>query len=89
MDVKVAARETLKLCENMLPGVAAIVYKLDDSFTERPKASRQHIENMLNDIAEGNITGEKAHRWLGWAQCAIYCSSELPLEAFKEINHAA
>jgi hypothetical protein len=44
---------------------------------------------MLCKVVDGDITGEKAHRWLGWAQCAVVNSGAATLEDMKKINHAA
>jgi len=49
--------------------------------------SFEHIQWMLRGIVDGYVTGEKAHRWIGWAQAVIHIHhEEMPLETFKEIN---
>lgn len=49
--------------------------------------SFEHVTWMLQGIVKEYITGEKAHRWLGWAQAVISIHQEgMPLETFKEIN---
>jgi len=49
--------------------------------------SFEHVEWMLKGIVDGYIKGEKAHRWIGWAQAVIHIHQEdVPLEHFKEIN---
>ena len=51
--------------------------------------SYEHIYTMLFQIESGGIVGEKAHRWLGWAQCAIVAARVATLDDMKNINHAA
>lgn len=41
---------------------------------------------LLNEIIDGFVTGEKAHRWLGWAQAALTYEGMLTLDACKHIN---
>ena len=49
--------------------------------------SFEHVQWMLKGIIDGYIKGEKAHRWIGWAQAVIHIHQEdMPLETFKEIN---
>lgn len=51
--------------------------------------SRAHVVSMLERIECGEIAGEKAHRWLGWAQAACVAAGAGTLDDMKEINHAA
>jgi hypothetical protein len=49
--------------------------------------SFEHIEWMLKGIEDGYIKGEKAHRWLGWAQAVIHIHQDkMPLDTFKSFN---
>ena len=49
--------------------------------------SYEHIEWMLKGIIDGYVIGEKAHRWIGWAQAVIHIHQEdMPLETFKGFN---
>lgn len=81
MDVRVAARET--------------VAKSDISFRQsrfRQNSMGQGIDHagwMLGQIEGGEVTGEKAHRWLGYAQALLVAGDWVTLEAIKDINHAA
>ncbi|MEE9395289.1 MAG: hypothetical protein V3W41_22585 [Planctomycetota bacterium] len=49
----------------------------------------EHAGWMLTEIGLGNITGEKAHRWLGYAQAIVVNFGYLSLYDCKNINHAA
>lgn len=51
--------------------------------------SQTHVEDMLERIDSGEIAGEKAHRWLGWAQAACVAAGAGTLDDMKEINHDA
>lgn len=64
--------------------------KIGNKLPERhPWYGKLHIYEMLDKIASEEITGEQAHRWLGWAQCAICMGDALTLDELKEINHNA
>ena len=82
MDIKVAAAETKQRIENRINSKLV--------FPKRPiSLTYDHIIDMLERVASGEITGEKAHRWLGWAQCASVSAGVGTLEEMKNINHAA
>lgn len=51
--------------------------------------SLNHIVMMLQKIELGEVTGEKAHRWLGWAQCATVAGGVGTLETMTDINKLA
>jgi hypothetical protein len=46
-----------------------------------------HLLDMITAIEEGKVTGEKAHRWLGWIQGVVCCRGGATLEEMKEINN--
>ena len=50
--------------------------------------SRSHVQDMLERIECGEIEGEEAHRWLGWAQAACVAAGVATLDDVKAINHA-
>lgn len=75
--VAIAARATLPLISKCLPIVTSL------------ELGAPHIEEMLNKISTGEISGKKAHRWLGWAQAAICMLGGGTLEIMKEINKVA
>ena len=79
MDVKVAAHST-----------KALIAGLDSLKAWGPACAAvtaHHLLEMLSRIESGEITGEKAHRWLGWVQGAICARGAGSLEEFKTINH--
>ncbi len=79
MDIKTAAIETLNHLEdnnNNLP-------------INHPWFGREHVLFMLDQIFIGDVKGEKAHRWLGWAQCAICFADGATLEELEAINKNA
>ncbi len=77
MDIKVAATETAKKIS------------LLNSYGSKPGLDKKHIQWMLSGIELGYITGEKAHRWLGWAQCAICVFDNIELDDLKKVNFEA
>ncbi len=56
---------------------------------EPQSLSRLHITWMLDCIESEDVMGEKAHRWLGWAQAAAVMAGAGTLDDMKEINHKA
>lgn len=79
MDVKVAALHSRALLEGS---------DIPDSGPENP-TGRSHLIDMCKRIESGEITGEKAHRWLGWVQGALCTQGAGTLAEFKDINHRA
>jgi len=75
MDIKMVAEKTLRRLSFMPE-------------SGDPACGRKHIRYMLTLIIEGHITGEKAHRWLGWAQACICMQSNVSLQELKEINRS-
>jgi hypothetical protein len=62
----------------------------DDELGEQsPDGTGQaHMIFMLRQIASWGNT-EKAHRWLGWAQCLAVCLGLTDLDEMKQINKEA
>ena len=79
MDIKIAAQETQKIAARVpaWPNLEFIVENGIDRF---------HVMDMMDKIMNGEVTGEKAHRWLGWAQCAIVCTGASTLKEMIQIN---
>ncbi len=49
----------------------------------------QHANWMLDQIVQGFVTGEKAAKWLGWAQCGLTvagCVTMNECRAFNSVN---
>jgi hypothetical protein len=80
VNVIKAAQETLKL----------VVYLPEDKTIDQDAwCNRPHVKWMLHEIVEGRVRGEKAHRWLGWAQCCVYMFGGAESDTLKKINREA
>lgn len=79
MDIRIAAQETRKKLakchSDPLPGGDAV--------------SVEYVAAMLTSIESGSVVGEKANRWLGWAQAVICCRGGATLEELKLVNYQA
>lgn len=51
-----------------------------------PSYGKDHLTEMCEKIIAGEITGEKANRWIGWVQCAICIGGGATLADLKKIN---
>jgi len=51
--------------------------------------SLEHAAWMLEEIASKKIEGEKAHRWLGYAQGLLVLEGKATMADFREINALA
>lgn len=58
-------------------------------YSQGEECSGRHLYEMLGKIQDGEVTGEKAHRWLGWAQGVMTCRGMGSLKQFKLINEDA
>jgi uncharacterized membrane protein len=76
MNVKHAAVDTLKLLD-----------KMASDYDSKYHMSRFHLTYMLGEIIHERVTGDKAHRWLGWAQAGVYAATAATLYELKDINH--
>ena len=54
-----------------------------------PGCDKSHIRAILQDIVDGNVTGAKAHRFIGWAQGVMCMVGVLPLGIARSINKKA
>ena len=81
MDIKKAAIEMLTVINDEESYMSLPDY--DTSF------GINHLKDMCESIINGEVTGEKAHRWLGWIQCAVCLGGGATLEFVKDINHNA
>lgn len=78
MDIKKAAtamRPFLEKCTDETQGGDA--------------TSISHLVYMIEKIESGEVSDEKAHRWLGWIQGVVCCGGGATLEEMKAINFAA
>lgn len=48
--------------------------------------SKKHLNEMLTKIVLQKVTGEKAHRWIGYIQGAIAMQEGATLEELKNLN---
>ena len=70
-----------KVSEEMIPLI------LKSNLVElHPEYGKNHLFEMCNKIYNGVVTGEKAHRWIGWIQAVICISGGSSLEKLSEIN---
>lgn len=74
IDVKIAAQETNKLIDSTNLSVLNSEY------------GKNHLHKMVNKIIQEEVLGEKAHRWLGYLQCAVVIGGGASLEQVKKIN---
>jgi len=56
---------------------------------EHEAYGKNHLMAMLAMLAGGEITGDKAHRWLGWVQGCICVGKGATLDDMKDINKKA
>ena len=47
---------------------------------------KDHLHEMCHKIINGEITGDKAHRWLGWVQACVCIYGGATMDQFKIIN---
>ena len=47
---------------------------------------RQHLFWMIGKILDGEVTGEAAHRWLGWIQYGACLSGTIGLDQLRDLN---
>lgn len=51
--------------------------------------NEQHIYNILQQVEAGEVTGDKAHRFIGWAQAVICTEGLLTLMELRDLNRSA
>lgn len=47
---------------------------------------KDHLRDMINAIESGSISGEKAHRWLGYLQGVLVATGGCTLDEMKTLN---
>lgn len=52
-------------------------------------ATPEHAVWMLNQIVDGEVEHDKAHRWIGYAQGVLVSEKVVSLEQCKAANQAA
>ena len=64
--------------------------KIGNNLSEtHPWYGKLHIYEMLEAIIEEKVIDEKAHRYLGWAQCAMCIGDAVTLDELLQINRNA
>lgn len=58
----------------------------DDDINLFEFGEKTHLIYMCNKILSGEVTGEKAHRWIGWIQGCLYMNGVASLEEMKLVN---
>ena len=74
MDIKAVA-------DNMWDSVNAS--NLPDEHAEYGK---DHLRDMLRKLVSGEVSEEKAHRWIGWIQGCVCVGKGSTLKEMKRIN---
>ena len=74
MNVQKAAEFTISLCAEI------------DSNRDEDGNSAEHAVWMLEGVMAGYIQGEKAHRWLGFAQGILVYTNKASLHDVKLAN---
>lgn len=87
MDVVVAAQNTVDTVKKR-----ATVPDYFERIIASPRRSDrgtglEHSVWMLQQIATGAVTGEKAHRWLGYAQGVLCEAGFINLQDAKQANY--
>lgn len=82
MNIIAAAKVTRKyvnyVCEGPNP---------DKDFKD-PTLQLSHQLDILESIIAGEVEGEKAHRWFGWAQGVLAANGIGDMNVFRAINYA-
>lgn len=53
---------------------------------KRVSMSAEHLTMLLQKILSGEVTGEKAHRWIGWVQASLVAAGVTHLGAMMSIT---
>jgi len=75
MDTSVAAQE----CRQFISKIAKLP-------SDDPAETKDHLHFMIDQIASGQVSGEKSHRWLGYLQGIIVAGGGATLEEMKKTN---
>lgn len=81
MDVKIAAQRSAAYIDAVGTDEAV------------PFFGKAHLRDMVQQIEDWDLSDSrlvtKAHRWLGWLQCAIVMGGGATLDQMKQINKDA
>jgi hypothetical protein len=81
MNIKQAAQNTLIIWAKNLSDVP-----LPEPERDPNGRGRAHQVWLLHSIIAGQVEGEKAHRWLSYAQGYLVCLEDLKLDDCKYAN---
>lgn len=56
---------------------------------KHPSIGKDHLHEMISAIQMDIVTGEKAHRWLGWIQGCVCVGQGATLDEMKTVNFTA
>lgn len=48
--------------------------------------TNEHLTFMIDSMVSGAVSGEKAHRWLGYLQGVLVATGAASLEQMKDVN---
>lgn len=68
----------------MAKRMEGLIEQSDDLPNQHEAYGKEHLYEMVDKIKSGDVGGEKAHRWLGWLQCAICMGGGATLEEIKD-----
>lgn len=83
MDVRIAAQNTLTVLsksDKLESGTLPMPVRTDDGI------ELCHQIWLLDQVKTGKVTGEKAHRWLSWAQGVLAACGLITLTDAKYCN---
>ena len=74
--------------DKVLAGLSELVENAPETFLPPPgrMCDREHLFWMLDQIDEGKVYGEKAHRWIGYIQGVLVSRHVTTVEEMKEMN---
>ena len=56
---------------------------------QHPEYGKDHMFEMVYKIVNGEVSGEKSHRWLGYIQGCVVCFGGASLNDVKSVNLSA
>ena len=77
------------MSEEQLLAAACLLHMDDfviDFKGQMPGCDEDHIRAILQQVADGEATGTKAHRFIGWAQGVLCTEGYLTLDDARNMN---
>ena len=75
--------------QKLAQGTLDVYHWFDASHTfsqDSPGCTQEHIVKILEQVVYGEVTGAKAHRFIGWAQGVLCMEGYLTLNDARNIN---